>query len=249
MEENYKNKVNELVEKGAKSIKEKSIPLNNGKPIFEKSDFNLVEGEPIYFELDELGRSSGATAILSKYTIPLVIKKDLTYPDPYGWTKSLQNKKIFARCHIIAYSLSAKLADKKNIFIGTNTLNTSIMAKIEKRIYKYIMVNDVKVLYKVTIKYRGIDQIPTGVLIDAQSLSDNFSVCEFCYNVQKNVKFHYKDGTIFEDNRFSIIEKIKNKIRKKTKSSKNQKLDNQTKNYVINRKTGEFHLNDKLFEM
>lgn len=40
MEENYKNKVSELVEKGAKNIKEKSIPLNNGKPIFEKSDFN-----------------------------------------------------------------------------------------------------------------------------------------------------------------------------------------------------------------
>ena len=67
------------------------------------------------------------------------------------------------------------------------------MAKIEKTIYKYIMENDVKVLYKVTIKYRGIDQIPTGVLIEAQSLSDNFSVCEFCYNIQRNVKFNYKD--------------------------------------------------------
>ena len=244
MEENYKNKVSELVEKGAQNIKEKSIPLNNGKPIFEKSDFNLVEGEPIYFELDELGRSNGAIAILSKYTIPLVIKKDLTYPNPYGWTKSLENKKIFARCHIIAYSLSAKLADKKNIFIGTNTLNTSIMAKIEKTIYKYIMENDVKVLYKVTIKYRGIDQIPTGVLIEAQSLSDNFSVCEFCYNIQKNVKFNYKDGTIFKDNRFGVIEKIKRKVRKNTKPNKAKKLDNPTKNYIINRKTGEFHLKD-----
>ncbi len=244
MEEYYKNKVSELVEEGTKNIKEKSIPLNNGKPIFEKNDYNLVEGEPVYFELDELGRSSGATAILSKYTIPLVIKKDLTYPDPYGWTKGLENKKIFERCHIIAYSLSAKLADKKNIFIGTEILNTSIMAKIEKRIYKYIMDNDVKVLYKVTIKYKGIDQIPTGILIEAQSLNDNFSVCEFCYNVQKNVKFHYKDGTIFEDNRFSIIEKIKSGVRKNTKLRKAKKLDNQTRNYVINRKTGEFHLKD-----
>ena len=93
MEENYKKKVNELVENGAKNIEENSIPLNNGKPIFEKSDFNLVEGEPVYFEPDELGRSSGAIAILSKYTIPIVIKKGLTYPEPYGWTKSLENKK------------------------------------------------------------------------------------------------------------------------------------------------------------
>ena len=64
------------------------------------------------------------------------------------------------------------------------------MAKIEKTIYKYIMENDVKVLYKVTIKYREIDKIPTGVLIEAQSSSDNFSVCEFCYNIQKNVKLN-----------------------------------------------------------
>lgn len=75
---------------------------------------------------------------------------------------------MFERCHIIAYSLSAKLVDKKNIFIGTETLNKSIMAKIEKRIYNYIIENDVRVLYKVTIKYKGVDQIPTGLLIEAR---------------------------------------------------------------------------------
>lgn len=51
MEEDYKYKVNELVEKGVKNIKEKSIPLNSGKPIFKESDFNLVEGESVYFEV------------------------------------------------------------------------------------------------------------------------------------------------------------------------------------------------------
>lgn len=137
-----------------------------------------------------------------------------------------------------------KLADKKNIFIGTETLNTSIMAKIEKRIYKYIMDNDVKVLYKVTVKYKGVDQIPTRILIEAQSLNDNFSGCEFCYNVQKNVKFHYKDGTIIEDSNLNIIKKVKSIARRKTKSSKSPKLDSQTKNYVINRKTNQFHLKD-----
>lgn len=92
----------------------------------------------------------------------------------------------------------------------------------------------------ISIKYRGIDRIPTGVLIEAQSLSDNFSVCEFCYNIQRNVKFNYKDGTIFEDNRFSIIEKVKSIARRNTKSSKSKKSDNQTKNYMINRKKVSF---------
>jgi DNA-entry nuclease len=242
MEESYKNKVDELVEIGVKDIKEKSISLNNDKPIFKKDDFNLVEGEPVYFDLDELGRSDGGIAILSKYTIPLVIKKNLTYPDPYGWSKTLENKNIFERCHIIAYSLSAKLADKKNIFIGTNTLNTSIMAKIEKRIYNYIMKNNVRILYRVTIKYKGIDQIPTGILIEAQSLDDNFSICQFCYNVQKNVQFNYKDGSIFKDSR--LIGKKKSKSNTLLKNRQAKELDEQNRNYIIDRHTKEIHLKD-----
>ena len=42
----------------------------------------------------------------------------------------MENQDLFERCHIIAYSLSARIADKKNIFIGTNALNKSIMKKI-----------------------------------------------------------------------------------------------------------------------
>ncbi len=244
MEVSYNDKINELVKNGTKNIKENSITLNNDKPIFEKKDFNLIEGEPVYFDLDEFGRSSGAIAILSKNTIPLVIKKNLKYPNPYGWTRSLENKNVFERCHIIAYSLSAKFAEKPNLFIGTETLNTSIMAKIEKRIHKYIIDNDVKVLYKVTIKYKGIDKIPTGILMEAQCLEDDFSVCEFCYNVQKNVKFNYKDGTIIEDSRVSIIEKVKRAVTKTFNSNKTKTSDEQTKNYIINRKTNKFHLKD-----
>ena len=83
----YVEEVNKLVETGVKNIKENTVILNNDKPIFDKSDFNTKEGKPIYFDLDELGRSNGAIAILSNNTIPLVIKKDLDYPNPYGWTE------------------------------------------------------------------------------------------------------------------------------------------------------------------
>ena len=76
MEENYKEKVDKLVEIGAKDIKQNSITLNNDKPIFKKSNFNITEGKPVYFELDKFGRSNGAIAVLSKNTIPLVIKKN-----------------------------------------------------------------------------------------------------------------------------------------------------------------------------
>lgn len=94
---------------------------------------------------------------------------------------------------------------------------------------KDIMDNDVKVLYKVTVKYKGVDQIPTGILIEAQSLNDNFSVCEFCYNVQKNVKFHYKYGTIIEDSNLNIIKKVKSIARRKTNQF--HLKDNECKNF------------------
>ena len=244
----YVKEVNKLVETGVKNIKENTVTLNNDKPILDKRDFNTKEGEPIYFDLDELGRSNGAIAILSNNTIPLVIKKNLDYPDPYGWTESLENKNVFERCHIIAYSLSARLADRKNIFIGTGTLNTSIMATIENKIRGYIKENDVRILYKVTVKYKGIDQIPTGILIEAGSLDDDFSVCKFCYNIHKDVKFSYKNGKIIEDNREGTTEKIKDKTNNSKKSSKAKGSDNssnKTDDYVINRKTNKFHLKDK----
>lgn len=78
-EENYNEIVKQLVNKGTKSIKEFNISLNNNKPLFQKEDYEIVEGEPIYFEKDEYGRSTGAMALISRNTIPLVINtKKLT---------------------------------------------------------------------------------------------------------------------------------------------------------------------------
>jgi len=239
MENNYNEEVNKLVQDGVKNIKENHKTLNNNKPVFIEN-YNLNEGEIQYFDIDRYERVTGAVAVLSKNTIPLVIKKHLKYPDPYGWSKTLEKKDVFERCHIIAYSLFARSADKKNIFIGTETLNISIMAKIEKRIYKYIKKNNVKVLYKVTVKYKGIDQIPTGILIESQSLEDDFCVCEFCYNIQKYVKFNYKDGTIIEDTKPTIIKKIKSLAKKRSNAKK--KANEQLKDYVIDREKMQFHL-------
>ena len=244
MKNNYNEEVNKIVNNGVKNIKETSKILNNDKPIFKKEDYNLTEGKPLYFDIDKLERATGAMAILSKNTIPLVIKKNLKYPNPYGWNKNLENKNVFERCHIIAYSLFARFADKKNIFIGTNFLNTSIMAKIERRVHNYIMENNVKVLYKVTIRYKGVDQIPTGILIEAKSLDDDFNVCEFCYNVQKGVKFNYKDGTIIEDTRLNSIRKAINLLNKKSNLHIIKKNKEQTKDYIIDRKKLQFHLKD-----
>jgi DNA-entry nuclease len=238
---NYNNIVNELAKKTS-NVKDEIVILNNDKPLFNKKDYELIEGEPIYFEPDEYERSTGAIAIITKNTIPLVIKKKLKYPEPYGWNKNLEGKYLFEKCHIIAYSLSAKKADKKNIFIGTDYLNTSIMKKIENKVRDYINDNDVRVLYRVTVKYKEKNKITTGILIEAKSLDDEFSICEFCYNIQKKASFKYSDGTIIEDRR--ILPKIKRTVDKKLKGKNKNKENEKVIDYTINKKTNEFHLSN-----
>ena len=77
--------------------------INNNKPFFRKEDFEIVEGIPQYSKPDVFNRAGGGIAIISKYTLSIMIEKHLKYPDPNGWTEKINNTKIFQRCHAIAY--------------------------------------------------------------------------------------------------------------------------------------------------
>ena len=246
----YKDKVEELVNAGADNIRKKIVVLNENKPIFSKKDYQVVEGIPQYYGLDKYNRITGAIALVSKNTIPRITEKELEYPRPYGWTKNLEKtKRVFESCHIIAYNLSAQSTNKENLFIGTNDLNTSLMKHIENDVYNYIKDNNFMVLYKVTMKYRGNDQIPIGILIEAQSIGGKFSICKFCYNIEKYIKFDYSDGTIIYNHRY--LEKamvkltdLKNKIVQNSKHSKTKKtISTEKLNYVLNINTNDCHYN------
>ena len=210
--ENYKNKVDEIVKNGANNIKKKVIDFKV-KPIFTSKDFKIVEGVPEYYGTDGYGRIIGAIALISKNTVPMITEKDLTYPRPYGWNSNMDKADgVFESCHIIAYNLSSQTTDKENLFIGTNDLNRSYMKKIENEVKDYVVKNDVRILYKVTMQYKGKEQIPTGILIEAQALDDEHSVCIFCYNIEKYVKFDYSDGTIIYNHKY--LEKVLREIKK-----------------------------------
>lgn len=249
---NYKKFVDELVNKGADNIKKKTIMLNGGKPILGKSNYEVKEGEPKYFKIDKYGRSTGGIALVTPNTLPLITDKTLTYPDPYGWTKNLENKYLFERCHIIAYNLSAQTTEKENLFIGTNDLNRSMMKDIEIDVNNHIKDYNYKIIYKVTVKYKDANQIPIGILIEAQALDNDYSVCSFCYNIEKKVKFDYSNGNIIYDNRGlnskNKEEKIKNEeLNENTKTAK-KKNQNRT-NYFLNIKTKVCHYNKNCLKL
>ncbi len=116
--------------------------------------------------------------------------------------------------------MSAQSTDKENLFIGTNDLNTSIMKTIENKVNEHIKNYNCNILYKVTMKYRKEDQIPIGVLIEAKSLNDDFSICKFCYNVEKYIKFDYANGNIIYNHDY--LKELKNKLKKVKESIKSQ---------------------------
>lgn len=242
--------IDNLINKNTKTIKEYSVEINKGKPFFNKDDYEIIEGVPKYFKPDEYGRSNGAIAIVSIDTMPFLINKNLKYLPPYGWNDVIQNDGFFEQCHIIAYSLSARFTNRKNIFIGTEHLNTSIMAHWENEIKNQIKKKNDKILYRVTIKYKGKNQIPTGILIEAQSLNTDYCLCEFCYNIQPNVEFNYKDAKIIKDNRQkNEIEKTEKRQIKNTKANEinieDESMPKRTglwKDYIINKRTKTYHL-------
>ena len=244
MEKNKYNCIKNLLNKNIDKLDDYKSIVNNGEPFFEKEDYNTIEGVPIYFEPDEFGRASGAMAIISRNTLSIRTEKHLRYPDPNGWNKKIEDSGIFQRCHAIAYRLSAKKNNKNNIFIGTIDLNKTIMYDVEEDIEQHIRKNEqqyIRILYRVTPQYKGKNQIPTGVLIEAKGINTEYNVCVFCYNVESKVKFNYSDGTIIEDNRIIAKNKLYQSIKKSYEQNKQRKSENGNINLVIDNKSKIYH--------
>ena len=233
--------INKFIERNISKLDDFAPTVNNDKLLFQDKDFQITEGIPKYFEPDELNRASGGIAIISKYTLSIMVEKHLKYPNPNGWTEKINGSGIFQRCHVIAYRLSAKKNDKNNIFIGTDDLNKTIMNDVEGKVEQYIKENKdkyIRILYRVTPIYKGKNQIPTGILIEAKSLDTEFALCRFCYNIKKKVTFKYSDGTIIGDNRGIIksIQKVKTSIEEK------KRVESRNTDFVLNAQTKKYHV-------
>ncbi len=244
MVSNKDNILNKFLERNLYKLTKYTETVNNGKTFFTQNDCSIIEGMPQYYEIDEYGRTKGAIAIISKNTLSIRTEKHLNYPNPSGWSNIISNSGIFERCHCIAYNLSAKKNDKRNIFIGTKDLNKNIMSPIENDINNYIRNNEnqyIRVLYRVTPKYKGKNQVPTGVLIEAKGIDTDYELCVFCYNVQHKIKFNYSDGSIKEDNRGFLVPVVDNikRLSFERKVIKEKNID-----FVVNTQTKKYHFED-----
>lgn len=51
--ETYKEAIEKLLSKKVSKLKDYVVTINNDEPFFEVNDFEVIEGNPNYYELDE----------------------------------------------------------------------------------------------------------------------------------------------------------------------------------------------------
>ena len=157
-----------------------------------------------YTELDSLGRTRQAFAIICKETLPTEERGEIGQIKPSGWHTVKYDKEVISdlylynRCHLIAYMLSGENANPKNLITGTRYLNVKGMLPFEEQISDYMETHpDNHVAYRVTPVYDADNLLAEGVLMEAYSLEDNGKGIDFyifAYNVQPGIEIDYKTG-------------------------------------------------------
>jgi DNA-entry nuclease len=202
------------------------VVINENVPDFDLS--KEKDSYQIYSELDDLGRTLGAEACLSKDMMPTEERNSISSILPSGWHSiqddSIPGGSLYNRCHLIAYQLTG-VNDERNLITGTRYLNVEGMLPFEEMVADYIRETDNHVLYRVTPYYEVDNLVASGVFMEAYSLEDKGDgICfhVYCYNVMPSVEIDYKTGD-------AVIE--------------NSNIDTQTqKDYILNIKSKKIHL-------
>ena len=186
--------------------------INGGNPFFSTKDCD-AEAFEFYYELDWLGRSTGAEACLGTELMPTEERQSISEVKPTGWQTVTYNfvdqKSLYNRCHLIAYQLTGENANERNLITGTRYMNVDGMLPFEEEVASYIKETNNHVYYRVRPVYEGQNLVADGVVMEAYSIEDSgkgicFNV--YCYNVQPGVVIDYKDGSNQLDPDFSVEE-------------------------------------------
>lgn len=177
------------------------VEVNGNIPYFEESDITTAAYEE-YSQLDSLGRCGPAMACLGLETMPAEERGPIDMIRPSGWhtvryDDLIEDKYLYNRCHLIAYSLAGENDNERNLITGTRYMNIEGMLPFELEIISYILDTGNHVLYRVTPCFRENDLVAAGVLMEAYSVEDNgwgLSFNVFVFNVQPGIIIDYKTG-------------------------------------------------------
>lgn len=178
------------------------IEVNGNVPDFTNEDKAVPYGTEIYGKLDQLGRCTGAFALVGPETLPTGKRGNISDIKPSGWRQNLDLyplglDHLYERSHLIAHKLTAEDANKENLITGTHYLNQGAMSQFETIVGDYVNATGGHVLMRVTPVFLGDELVARGVQMEAYSLEDegeSVSFNVYCYNVQPGVEIDYATG-------------------------------------------------------
>ena len=172
--------------------------LNDNKSTFTSTD---VVGDTYeeYSELDSLGRSGTATALLHKSIMPTKKRESIGSIKPSGWHtvkySNIDGLYLYNRCHLIGYQLTGQNKNPLNLITCTRQMNTGVMLEYENKVANYLKETNNHVLYRVTPVYEDKNLLASGVIMEAKSVKDNnleFNI--YVYNIQDGIEINYLTG-------------------------------------------------------
>lgn len=177
------------------------VEINDNIPFFQESDITTTAYEE-YSPLDRLGRCGPAMACLGRETMPTEARAEIGMIRPSGWhtvryDDLIEDKYLYNRCHLIAYSLSGENDNELNLITGTRYMNIEGMLPFEIEVIDYILDTGSHVLYRVTPCFFENDLVARGVLMEAYSVEDGgrgLSFNVFVFNIQPGIIIDYKTG-------------------------------------------------------
>lgn len=175
-----------------------------GTPSFTLAEYERATEEGCFkkfSKLDSLGRTRKALACVGPESLGQGKRGDISRIHPAGWHQQrydfIPGESLYNRCHLIAWSLCAENANRKNLLTGTRYLNETGMLPFEEQILNYIRETGNHVLYRVTPMYNERELVCRGVRLEAQSVEDHGKTLCFhvyCYNLQPHVQIDYATG-------------------------------------------------------
>ena len=177
------------------------VEINGNIPFFRESDITTTAYEE-YSPLDRLGRCGPAMACLGRELMPTAERGEIGMIRPSGWRTVryddlIEDKYLYNRCHLIAYTLAGENDNDLNLITGTRYMNTEGMLPFEIEVADYIFKTGNHVLYRVTPCFSDNDLVATGVLMEAYSVEDDgrgLSFNVFVFNIQPGVIIDYRTG-------------------------------------------------------
>lgn len=177
------------------------IELNNNIPDFNDYDENTASYVD-FAELDGLGRTGTANAILGPETLPKTGREPMKNIKPSGWVNveypdQIKEGYLYNRTHLIGFLLCGDSGTAENLITGTRYLNATLMLPYELKAARYIEDTGCHVRYQVEPVYEGSNLVASAVHMQAESVEDGGEGLAYnvvLYNVQPGIIINYATG-------------------------------------------------------